>query len=749
MDRMEALEQTETPATQAAIAYARLGWYVVPVRGKVPSGGSGWPNQATRDPGEAACLFEDTPHDGVGVVLGPKSDLIDLDCDSPDAEATLQELFGGEVPATPTFRSAKGLHRLFRWSESLPVSERTKAKFMLGALEVRIGGGDRAAQTVFPPSGGREWMLGPDVVAVAELPATVLELIALRMAETRRPAPLPIPVAAPIAETSGDDRLNVRRWLDRHQVPILASDQGADGARRWFIRCPGIETHTTKNGPRDCVITQEADGKLGGQCFHASCGMSNWSQLKAAIGPLEYADYHDAPDPINEVAVAAILATANVITIDEEDDEEEATDLGDSNGAIAFPAECLVAGGLLDDIVAYTLAESLYRQPELALGGALALLGTVTGRKVTDVFGTRTNVYVLGLGLSGVGKEQARKINKHLLLRSGGEKLIGSERIGSHAGIVTTIHDTPASLMQLDEMGRLLETMKDPRKSPHLFNCITVMMQLYSSSGTLWKADAYADAKKVKTIDQPHLCIYGTATPDSFWHSLSTDNIAEGLIGRLLVLEGRGYEVEMQEPAGVPPPEPIIEALRWWVDFKPGGNLGGEHPQPRIVPHSPEARERFLGHIRGINAKRKTETPLRAAVWSRSAEKVAKLALLHACSRQYWVPDVITFEDIDWGVKLGNWLTRRLLAGCAEHVSENETEAKSKRVLAMIGGKGITARELSRKTQWIRGRERDEIVRDLIACGLVELETITTARRPKTVLRRKQRTPPITSVITS
>ena len=732
---MEAATETDSPIVTAAMMYARLGWYVVPVRGKVPSGGNGWPKQATRDPGEAACLFEDTPHDGVGVVLGERSNLIDLDCDNPEAEAVLQELFAGDVPNTPTFRSTKGLHRLFRWPDGLPASERGKAKFMCGALEVRIGGGERAAQTVFPPSGGREWVIPPDVARVAELPASVLAAIVARMTEQRRPQPLPAPSHAPTPTANGDDRLNVPRWLDRHQVTVLAVDRSPDGARRWFIQCPGIEAHTTKNAPRDCVVTQDAAGKLGGQCFHASCGMASWAALKAAIGPLEYADYHE-PEPINADAVAAIVATADAPAVD--DDDQQIDELGDNGDNLTdFPAECLAVPGLIEEIVGHTLATSLYEQPELALGGALALLGTITGRKVTDAFGTRTNVYVLGLGLSGVGKEQARKINKDLLLRSGGEKLIGSERIGSHAGIVTTIHETPASLMQLDEMGRLLETMKDPRKSPHLFNCITVLMQLYSSSSTLWKADAYADAKRVKTIDQPHLCIYGTATPDSFWHSLSTDNIAEGLIGRLLVFEGRGYELEMQEPHAEVPAAVTLDALRWWHDFRPGGNLGGEHPRPMVVPHTPEARERFLGHIRGINAKRKTETPLRAAVWSRSGEKVAKLALLRACSRARCQPETITFADVDWAVKLGNWLTRRLLVGCAEHVSENDVEARAKRVLGLLNGKGLTATQLCRKTQWLRKREREEIVNDLIGCGLVTTETIPGVTKHKIVLKRR------------
>jgi hypothetical protein len=342
---------------------------------------------------------------------------------------------------------------------------------------------------------------------------------------------------------------------------------------------------------------------------------------------------------------------------------------------------------------------------------------------------------VLGLGLSGTGKEQARKVNKDLLLRSGGEKLIGSERVGSHAGIVTAVFEQPSILLQLDEMGRLLETCKDPRKSPHLYSCITVLMQLFTSSGSLWKADAYADSKKVKTIDQPNLCIYGTATPDSFWHSLSTENIGEGLMGRLLVFEGRGYEVKFCRPGEQKPPDELLAALRAWHDFRPGGNLSCEHPTAHRIPHTPEAERRYETHTAAINERRIQEDGLRAAVWSRNGEKANKLALIHACSRARWLPSEITLEDIDWGIKLANFLTRRLLLGCSENVSENAIEANAKRVLRIIG-RGITMNQLTRKTQWLRSRERAEIVSDLIGSGAVKTGKVTTGGREKTIIKR-------------
>ena len=542
----------------------------------------------------------------------------------------------------------------------------------------------------------------------------------------------PVPTAPQLKEKG---RVDVPRWLARRGVQVLGTDTQDDGTRRWFIPCPGAGSHSTPSGPRDCVVTQESSGAMGGHCFHASCGMGDWHALSAALGRPEYDDYDDALRPDPGVDLSAIVG---VVGIDDDEQEEEESESADA--VEPFPYECLRPPGLLSEIVDYTLSTSLYPQPEMALAGALSLLATITGRKVCDHRNTRTNVYILSLSESGTGKEQPRKVNKKLLMLSGGAEMIGSERVGSHAGVVTTVCESPACLMQLDEMGRLLEMCKDASRAPHLYSLITVLMQMFTSSDSVWKADAYADAKKIKTIDQPHLVLYGTATPDSFWGSLSTENVKEGLMGRLLVFEGRGYTVDMNEKIEVfDPPESLLRSIRHWIDFNPGGNLAERSPVPRIVPHSPEALDRLLEHQRGINSRRKTEHPLRAALWSRCGEKSAKLALLHACSRARCVPESIIRADVDWGIRLANWLTRRLLHGCKEHVAENRTEARKKRLLREIGYGGITKTQLTRRTQYMTARERNEALSDLEQSGQIEVATTETGKRPKSIVRRKAR----------
>ncbi len=108
----------------------------------------------------------------VGLLLGPASGVVDVEFDEP---AGLEQLaaFGITDMTTPTWRSARGEHRLFRWEPWMPQSAVVKAD----SLEIRLG--CRAAQSVLPPSvhptGERyEWIVPPSACPIAPFPAQLL-----------------------------------------------------------------------------------------------------------------------------------------------------------------------------------------------------------------------------------------------------------------------------------------------------------------------------------------------------------------------------------------------------------------------------------------------------------------------------------------------------------------------------------------------------------------------------------------------
>jgi hypothetical protein len=191
---------------KAAAEYAAKGWRTLPIYGLEADGKTcscrngyscgtpgkhpvhrDWQNSATTDEDTLEEWFGD--HEGgplaagvgvnIGVALGEASGIIDIEWDCEAGKATA-EVFGLTGIDTPTYQSHRSEHRLFKYDGRLP--QQAVVKF--NGLEIRIGGGDKGAQSVFPPSlhasGVRyRWKYGysPDDVDVAEVPESLMQAV--------------------------------------------------------------------------------------------------------------------------------------------------------------------------------------------------------------------------------------------------------------------------------------------------------------------------------------------------------------------------------------------------------------------------------------------------------------------------------------------------------------------------------------------------------------------------------------------
>lgn len=163
------------PVATEAKRLLALGFPLVPVRGKKPTC-NGWGKEQIPADVLLGELRAD-PALGIGLICN-LSPLVDVECDDDAAEAALQAMFPGGVPPTPTFRSRRGLHRLFKRPAGLP--EAVKSVLKLDGVEVRGLNPGAQAQSVMPPSpfegGVRSWLPGLRLgdVEPAELPEAVI-----------------------------------------------------------------------------------------------------------------------------------------------------------------------------------------------------------------------------------------------------------------------------------------------------------------------------------------------------------------------------------------------------------------------------------------------------------------------------------------------------------------------------------------------------------------------------------------------
>src|SRR5262249_18238018 len=157
-----------------------------------------------------------------------------------------------------------------------------------------------------------------------------------------------------------------------------------------------------------------------------------------------------------------------------------------------------------------TLATAPYPEPALAFGGALALQALLTGRKVRDVADNRTNLYILGLANSGVGKDYPRKVNQRILLHVGMADCVG-DTFASGEGIEDRLFLQPAVLFQTDEIDGLMSKINLGRDARHE-GIMSVLLKMYTSASSFYPMRVKAGTEP-GIIDQPCLCIFGTAIP--------------------------------------------------------------------------------------------------------------------------------------------------------------------------------------------------------------------------------------------
>jgi len=152
--------------------------------GKHPSGG-GWGDRATGDEDELLQWLEAVDASrqesriNLGVRLGPASGLIDVEFDDERAEAAIKR-YGLDQIDTPAYASGRSIHRLFLYEDWMPKA----GTLFPSGIEVRIGGGEKMAQSVIPPSWHYtrkqyRWLPGmnPEEVAVAKVPPNFREAI--------------------------------------------------------------------------------------------------------------------------------------------------------------------------------------------------------------------------------------------------------------------------------------------------------------------------------------------------------------------------------------------------------------------------------------------------------------------------------------------------------------------------------------------------------------------------------------------
>lgn len=409
------------------------------------------------------------------------------------------------------------------------------------------------------------------------------------------------------------------------------------------------------------------------------------------------------------------------------------------------PPELLQVDGVLKLFVDYATASAVSPQPFLSLGAAICLVGTIAGRRYRTPTDLRSNVYAVGIADSGGGKDHARRCVKRAIYAAGLDRYLGGEDLASSAGLLTSLQRHPARLFQVDEFGQFLKLVLSQRAPAHKAAIWSELTKLYTSAAEPYIGAEYADqkARPRVTIEQPCACIWGVTVPGPFWSALEGGALADGSIARFLVfLTDEDYPQRNETPAPMEPPADLVAAIQAIARGVPGHSHGGniadamEASAPihaYTVPLNPDA-EAAMAVVRreATDLLRSHRGTYATALFGRHAENTAKLAMIAAVSREPACP-VTQAEDVAWASRLVEHCVATMLREAERRVSDNDTEAKHKRLLEIIRDGGRQSRsDVTRRSQFLSRREREEILASLMEAGLVVAEQEPGTTKPST-----------------
>jgi hypothetical protein len=444
------------------------------------------------------------------------------------------------------------------------------------------------------------------------------------------------------------------------------------GGGKFSVLCAFEDQHSDfgrRGGDADTVyFLPHTNGYERGhfQCLHASCAHRTDDDYLREI------EFEQDPfgDISNEVPAPAPIT------------DEDLRDLMPvADGPIALPAP--FPGPMADAVVA-ALVAAPKPQPELATLAALIGMAACCPGHYHLPSGGRLNLYGVGVASTGCGKELPRTVAVEVA-KAGGGRMIGKPASGQ--GLEDSIESLTGMLCALDEVAHLMEAINGSNKPAYLVELAGNLLQLFSASSSSYTTRVRAQAKNViasKVIEHPCLNLIGFATPEKLGQAVSTNNIEDGLLGRLLFAFGRAGVAPRRVSKKLAMPESVInmgEAFRQAagaVLFEIDTGVGIE------IRVDDDANARLDQLLVEFDAEAsRASTSFARSLLVRSFEKCERVAGVLAVWGNPTAP-VMTLRHVAWAAQLIAASDSAALHFCGEYMHGGQIQADAALVLKTL-----------------------------------------------------------------
>ena len=398
--------------------------------------------------------------------------------------------------------------------------------------------------------------------------------------------------------------------------------------------------------------------------------------------------------------------------------------------------------GVLAAIMTYILKNSYIEQPAFAFSAALSLVATLSGRKF-EFEGVAPNLYLLNVAPSGSGKNAPQEKIKEVLIDAKCDYLLGSGDYVSDASLMDGLPESPVRLDIIDEAGGMLKSVN---RGGATYNAkmADILAELYTTSTSIFLGRQTAEGNKGRAL-RPNVNLLCSTTPTGLSEGVTVSAIEKGLMGRFLIFIGDGDKKARR----------VEQPTR--LDTKTILNL------QQLASYEPEKSDKVIaGHAQDITFLTKTDqanimlqhafeefdklridsegNDVMLPIISRLYQQMLKVTMIHAISRQIFkaIPEV-DHNDVTLGyhtVKYFYYHMKDIIEQC---VFTNKNEQNTQKLLSVITrskNTGINKKDLTNKTRFLKKKERNEILEDLLEAGQIEYVQLKTEGKVNYVYRR-------------
>ncbi len=415
--------------------------------------------------------------------------------------------------------------------------------------------------------------------------------------------------------------------------------------------------------------------------------------------------------------------------------------------------DVLTPRGLVGDVTRWICESSVMAQPKFALAGALTVCGALLGRGIQDWTGQRTNLYALAIGNTSAGKNDPIRCIQKLLFALERDILLCGE-VTSDTALECLLLSFPSRLLLVDEIGHYLTSIKGAGPSNgHLRTVMPMLTKAWSAAGGALQGKARAPdtngkLRPPRTIQEPNVAFYGTSAPDVLFDGMSEGDFGDGSIPRFLSF------ISSDRPKAEPKPyievptslkDSLVAALETFglrrEIYKPadGENARLTFDEPILFERHEES-ERVFQELENEKHEHLTQADLGDAplyLWGKAVENARRVALIVA-ALQHPGAHEIQLRDAVYAIRLVQLTIDEMVERVREDVATTKAE-RDKRVIlrALRGGAQLTRSDLTRRTQGLSKRDREDALDDLLDAGRIdEVEGPGTGRKAVTYFRR-------------